>query len=238
MSPILADSSSWKKHSPDALIMPISGTIMPDMGIYTEQSKQQPPLNMADALYSRTQQSVLGLLFGQPDKSFYTNEIIKKSGGGSGAVQRELSRLVRSGLVTVERIGSQKHYQANPRAPIFTELCAIINKTVGLVDPLKAVLEPFLADIRLAFVYGSVAKGKDSASSDIDLMIISDSLTYADVFPALERVSTELGRAIQPTLYTWAELEKRIKSDNAFVKRVLAQPKIWIKGTEREFPSG
>lgn len=218
--------------------MPISGTIMPDMGMYKNQSEPNPPLTMADALYSRTQQSVLGLLFGQPDKSFYTNEIIKKSGGGSGAVQRELSRLVRSGLVTVEKIGSQKHYQADPRAPIFTELCAIINKTVGLVDPLKAVLEPFLAEIDIAFVYGSVAKGEDSASSDIDLMIISDSLTYADVFPALERVSVELGRAIQPTLYAWTELKRRIKSDNAFVKRVLAQPKIWIKGTESELPSG
>jgi len=214
------------------------GTIMPDMGIINNQSRLNPPLNMADALYSRTQQSVLGLLFGHPDKSFYTNEIIKKSGGGSGAVQRELSRLARSGLVTVERIGSQKHYQANPRAPIFPELCAIVNKTVGLVDPLTTVLEPFLADIRMAFVYGSVAKGEDSAASDIDLMIISDSLTYADVFPALERVSVELGRSVQPTLYSWAEMEKRIKSDNAFVNRVLAQPKIWIKGTESEFPAG
>jgi len=218
--------------------MPKMGTIMPAMGIKTSQSKQTQPLNMADALYSRTQQSVLGLLFGQPDKSFYTNEIIKKSGGGSGAVQRELSRLVRSGLVTVEKIGSQKHYQADPRAPIFPELCAIINKTVGLVDPLKAVLAPFLADIHMAFVYGSVAKGEDSASSDIDLMIISDSLTYADVFPALERISVDLGRAIQPTLYSQDELEKRIKSDNAFVKRVLTQPKIWITGTESELPSG
>jgi predicted nucleotidyltransferase len=211
---------------------------MPDMGIHKNPSELNLPLNMADALYSRTQQNVLGLLFGQPDKSFYTNEIIKKSGGGSGAVQRELSRLARSGLVTVERIGSQKHYQANPDAPIFSELCAIINKTVGLVDPLKKVLEPFLADMHMAFVYGSVAKGVDSASSDIDLMIISDSLTYADVFPALERVSAELGRAVQPTLYSRAELEKRIKSDNAFVKRVRAQPKLWIKGTESELPAG
>lgn len=218
--------------------MPISGTIMPDMGIIKDQSRLNQPLNMADALYSRTQQSVLGLLFGQPEKSFYTNEIIKKSGGGSGAVQRELSRLARSGLVTVERIGSQKHYQANPGAPIFSELCAIINKTVGLVDPLRAVLEPFLADIRLVFVYGSVAKGVDSAASDVDVMIISDSLTYADVFPAMERAAADLGRAVQPTVYSWAELETRIKSENAFVKRVLAQPKIWIKGTESEFPAG
>ncbi|MFO7553300.1 MAG: nucleotidyltransferase domain-containing protein, partial [Haliea sp.] len=190
------------------------------------------------ALFSRTQQSVLGLLFGQPGQSFYTNEIIKKSGGGSGAVQRELSRLMRSGLVTVTRIGSQKHYQANPDSPLFTELCSILTKTVALVEPLKAALEPFLPKIELAFVFGSVAKGEDTASSDIDLMIISDSLTYADVFPALEKASVGMGRAIQPSLYPREELCKRINTNNAFVTRVLAQPKIWVIGRESELPTG
>jgi predicted nucleotidyltransferase len=218
--------------------MPILGTIMPNVGTKPSKSKHIQPLTMADALFSRTQQSVLGLLFGQPGQSLYTNEIIKKSGGGSGAVQRELSRLVRSGLVTVERIGSQKHYRANPESPLFQELCSIMSKTVALVEPLKTALQPFLPNIELAFVYGSVAKGEDTASSDIDLMIISDSLTYADVFPALEKASVVTGRPIQPTLYPRDELAMRISTDNAFVKRVLAQPKIWIIGSESELPAG
>lgn len=221
-----------------SLKMPILGTIMPNMGTKLGNSKHTLSLTMADALFSRTQQSVLGLLFGQHGQSFYTNEIIKKSGGGSGAVQRELSRLVRSGLVTVERIGAQKHYQANPESPLFQELCSILSKTVALVEPLKTALDPFQPKINLAFVYGSVAKGEDTASSDIDLMIISDTLTYADVFPALEEASTGMGRAIQPTLYPQDELAMRINSENAFVKRVLAQPKIWVIGSEIELPTG
>lgn len=114
---------------------------MPILGTEASRFTKDQPLVMADALFSRTQQSVLGLLFGQPTQTFYTNEIIKKSGGGSGAVQRELSRLVRSDLVTVERIGSQKHYQANPESPLIKELCANLTKTVALIAPLKAALE-------------------------------------------------------------------------------------------------
>lgn len=82
----------------------------------------------ADALFSATQQRVLALLFGQHGRSFFTNELIGLVGAGSGAVQREVGRLVESGLVTVTRIGSQKHYQANPAAPIFDELRGIATK--------------------------------------------------------------------------------------------------------------
>ncbi len=211
---------------------------MPNMGTAPIRSEQGQPLSMVDALFSKTQQNVLALLFGQSSQSFYTNEIIRRSGGGSGAVQRELSRLVRSGLVTVKRIGSQNHYQANPEAPLFTELCSIINKTVALVEPLTTALKPFLTDIGLAFVYGSVAKKRDTASSDIDLMIISNGLTYADIFPALEAASDKLQRSIQPTIYSLDELTRRVDSDNSFIKRVLEQPKIWIIGKDSDLPFG
>jgi len=112
--------------------MPKLGTIIPNMSTMVIKSKQGQPLSMVDALFTRTQQNVLGLLFGQVEHSFFTNEIIRKSGSGSGGVQRELSRLVRSGLVTVKRIGSQNHYQANADAPLFDELCSIMSKTVAL----------------------------------------------------------------------------------------------------------
>jgi len=211
---------------------------MPDMGTINSKTKQGQPLSMVDALFSRTQQNVLALLYGQPGQSFYTNEIIKKTGGGSGAVQRELSRLLRSGLVTLQRIGSQNHYQANADGPLFAELCSIVNKTVALVEPLKAVFQPFSKNIVLAFVYGSVAKKSDTASSDIDLMIVSDHLTYADVFPALEQFSNKLHRSVQPTIYSFDELNNRIQSDNAFIKRVLELPKIWVIGNESDLPTG
>jgi len=188
--------------------------------------------SLVDALFSKTQQRVLGLLFGQPRRSFYSNELIQLAGGGSGAVQRELARLTQSGLVTTRAIGNQKHFQANVESPLFGELHGIVVKTIALAEPLREALKPVAAEIRAAFVYGSVAKREDTAASDIDLMLISDSLTYGDVFSLLEKSSERLGRTLNPTILSRKELARRAKSDNAFVKRVLSQPKIWMVGTE------
>jgi len=202
---------------------------MPKMGI--PSTKAKPASGLADALFSRTQQSVLGLLFGQPDRSFYATQIMAMVRAGSGAVQRELSRLETSGLVTVRRLGTQKHYQANPESPLFAELCSIAQKTIGIAEPLRRALEPLVLGIVAAFVYGSLAKRTDTALSDIDLMIVSDSLSYADVFAALEDVSRTLGRTVNPTVYTRREWNKRVKAQNAFVTRVMDQPKIWLFGS-------
>lgn len=197
-----------------------------------------PHTGLSGALFSNTQQRVLAFLFGQPERSFFATELIGLAGGGSGAVQRELKRLEESGLVTVTPLGNRKHYQANPQSPIFSELCGIVQKTVGLAEPLRAALAPFAKKISAAFVYGSIAKRSDTARSDIDLLILSATLEYADLFAALEHAATALGRTINPTIYTPAELAKRIKQKNAFVERVLAQPKIWLLGNENEFPAG
>lgn len=185
---------------------------------------------MADALFSGTQQRVLGLLFGQPARSYYATELITLAGIGSGAVQRELARLEQSALVTVRSVGNQKHYQANADAPLFCELCGIVQKTIGLADPLREALRPFESRIDAAFVYGSVAKGRDTAGSDVDVMLISDELTYGDVFAALEDVSARLSRPINPTILSKKELAKRVKADSAFVNRMLSQAKVWLFG--------
>lgn len=177
---------------------------------------------------------MLAYVFGQPERSFFATELIKLAGGGSGAVQRELARLADSGLVTVTRVGTQKHYQANPKSPIFAELCAIAQKTVGLAEPLREALAPLARRIDAAFVYGSVAKRQDTAKSDIDLMVVSDSLSYADLFAVLEDATNRLGRTVNPTVYSRPELNKRIRADNAFIKRVLAQPKLWVIGEEHD----
>jgi predicted nucleotidyltransferase len=188
--------------------------------------------SLADALFSGTQQRVLGLLFGQPERSFYANEVIALVNGGSGAVQRELARLAQSELVTVRLFGRQKHYQANPHSPIYAELCGIAQKTMGLAEPLRMALEPLSSRIRAAFVYGSVAKRQDTASSDIDVMIVSDDVTYAETFTMLETLSQALGRTVNPTIYTPAELAQRIKRGDSFFKRVAQQPKIWLIGDD------
>jgi predicted nucleotidyltransferase len=206
------------------------------MGMQMSDPKSGPrrPTSIADALFSKVQQRVLAVLFGSPGRSFYANEIIALAGSGTGAVQRELARLEGAGLVTVTRVGKQKHYQANADTPVFAELRALVLKTSGLADLLRAALAPLAGEIRAAFVYGSVAKNEDTATSDVDLMVISDRLTYADLFSVLEDVSGRLGRRVSPTVYTPAELTRRVRQGNAFLKRVLAQPKIWLIGGERD----
>lgn len=199
------------------------------MGI---SSTPNPTHGLADALFSGTRLRLLGLLFGQPSRSFYATELIDLAKSGSGAVQRELANLARSGLVTVKSVGNQKHYQANAASPIFHELCGIVRKTVGLADPLREALDPVAHRIIAAFVYGSVAKGSDTASSDIDLMLLSDELTYGEVFSALETVGNTFGRPVNPAILTRQEFGRRLAAQESFLIRVLQQPKTWIIGSE------
>ncbi|MBP7537984.1 MAG: nucleotidyltransferase domain-containing protein [Ottowia sp.] len=186
----------------------------------------------ADALFPAVRQRVLAVLFGSPDRSFYANELIALARSGTGAVQRELASLLAAGLVTVRDQGNQKHYQANAASPVFAELRGLVLKTVGLADVLRAALAPLGDQVAAAFVYGSVARQQDTAASDVDVLIVSDALGYAEVFGALEGAAQTLGRTINPTLYTRAELARRRAQDNAFVTRVLDQPRIWLMGDE------
>jgi predicted nucleotidyltransferase len=203
------------------------GNINPNMG-----SLPSTPLPIADALFPRVRQRVLGLLYGNPERSFFSNEVVSLAQSGTGAVQRELASLAGAGLLTVTTQGNQKHYQANTAAPVFEELRGLVLKTSGLVDLLRAALASMAGQIDVAFVYGSVAKRQDTPTSDVDLMLISDLLGYSDVFPALEEAGSRLGRKVNPTIYTPAELAKRIKQRNAFATRVLAQDKLWVIGNQ------
>ncbi len=211
------------------------GIFVPNMGMNVSPSGRRTGL--ASALFPGTKQRVLGLLFGQPARSFYASELIGLTGSGSGAVQRELASLAQSGLVNVRAIGKQKHYQANPDSPIFMELCGLVQKTVGLAEPLREALAPLAAQIKAAFVYGSVAQRKDTAASDIDLLILSDHVAYGDVFAALEPVAGRLGRTVNPTILTRPEFTRRSTAREAFLSRVLTQPKVWIIGDQGELPA-
>ncbi len=189
---------------------------------------------MSEALFPKVRQRVLAVLFGTPDRSFYANEVIALAQSGKGAVQRELADLSAAGLLTVSRQGNQKHYQANAAAPVFEELRGLVLKTMGLADVLRSALAPLAAQVDLAFVYGSVARQQDTAQSDVDVLVISSGLGYADIFGALEPAAATLRRKVNPTLYTPAEFNKRIKNGNAFVTRTLQQPKIWLMGNEEK----
>jgi predicted nucleotidyltransferase len=214
--------------------MPKQGLFLPTLGPRAK-SNHSRRRSLADALFTRTSQRVLGVLFGRPDRSFYAPEVIRTARTGSGAAQRELAKLENSGLVVGRRIGHQKHYQAN-ESLLFAELRSLVLKTVSLAEPLREALSPFSSAIRAAFVYGSVARAADGSGSDIDVMVIGDRLTYGEVSGALERVTRIVGRQVSPTVYTVAELSKRRREENVFVTRVLAQPKIWIIGSEHDLP--
>jgi predicted nucleotidyltransferase len=187
---------------------------------------------LANALFTKVQQRVLGVLFGNSGRSFYANEIIALAESGTGAVQRELTKLAAAGLVTVRRQGNQKHYQANSISPVYGELRGLVLKTFGLGDIVRAALAPLTPQIRAAFIFGSIAKVQDTADSDIDLLVVSDSLTYADIFSALEQASQDLGRTVNPTVYSLREFTRRVKEGKAFVARVMNQPKVWLIGDE------
>ncbi|MFT5226691.1 MAG: putative nucleotidyltransferase [Polaribacter sp.] len=189
------------------------------------------PLNtIGNALFTKTQQRVLTLLFRKPDKSFYTNEIVRLADMGRGTITRELAKLSSAGLLTVTRVGNQQHYQANNKCPIFRELTSIVRKTFGIVDVLANALSLIEQKIALAFVYGSIAKGEDTSTSDIDLMLVGKDLPYSDIIELLMPAEESLQRDINHTILSTEEFRTRVDEKRSFLMRVLEQPKLMIKG--------
>ena len=188
---------------------------------------------IGDALFTKTQQRVLALLYGKSEQSYYLNELVRLVGMGKGTVGRELEKLHNAGLVTVRRQGNQNHYQANPDNPIFNELKGIIHKTFGVVDILKIGLAPLMPEIELAFIYGSIAKGSENAGSDIDVMLVGDDLSYSGVMGLLDSAEEQLGRKINPTILMVKEFQQRLNSEQSFLKQVLKSPKLWLKKDKR-----
>ncbi len=205
--------------------IPKLGIIIPNMGTNRRSG-------IADALFTRVQQRVLALLFGQPNRSFQSAELIRLAKSGTGAVHRQIGRLADAGLVTVTRSGNQKHYQARRDSPVFAELHGLVIKTVAVVEPLRRALAPRAPAIRAAFVYGSVASGTDRADSDIDLMVLSDRLRHADLYESLQAVEPELARSVNPTLLTPDEWRAKRQTAGSFAARVAAGPHLLVIGSE------
>jgi len=191
---------------------------------------------IGDVLFSKTQQAVLRLLYGQPGRTFYAKELIGLAKMGSGSVQRELERLTAAGLIMVRSIGNQRHYQANPRAPIFDELRGIVFKTFGVADHLRAALAPLAGRIQAAFIYGSVARGTDAARSDIDVMILAEDISFPEVLTALSLAEQDVGRPVNPAVYGIAEWRRKLEDKGGFLQRVMKLPRIFLIGTDDDLP--
>ena len=181
-------------------------------------------MSIASALFTDSQAKVYAWLFGQPERSYHLSELRRLSGLGSASLQREVNRLVDAGLVTSERVGNLRCFQANPASPVQAELVALTRKTLGAVPLLRQALAPLAAQLHTAYIYGSVARQTDTAHSDIDLMLVGTDIGLADVLPLLLPLEPSLGRKINPNLYTPEQYAKRLQEPDSFIQRVLAQP--------------
>jgi len=188
---------------------------------------------LCSGLFGKTRQAVLALLYGRADSSFYTKQILDAVKIGRGTVQRELKNLTDAGIIIREVQGRQVYYRANARCPIFDELKSIVRKTFGVADVIRQSLATNADKIRVAFIFGSVAKSTDDRRSDIDLMVVGK-ISFGDVVSLLTPAEQKLAREVNLVVYPIAEFKKKVKEDHHFVRTVLEDEKIFVIGDEDE----
>lgn len=187
--------------------------------------------DIGTSLFGKGRRNILGLLFTRPGEPMYLREIIAAVGGGQGQVQRELENLLRAGLIRREKRANQVYYSPNPEAPIYEELKAIAFKTFGVADILRQLLQPLAGRLAVAFIYGSVARGEDTAKSDIDLLIVGD-IKFSDAVLALSSAEERLRRQVNPNVYSKAQLRAKLKERGSFINRVMGEPKLFLIGND------
>jgi predicted nucleotidyltransferase len=185
------------------------------------------------ALFSKTRSAVLGLLFGRSDERFHLRAIVRAAGAGMGSVQRELKTLEAAGLVERIAEGRQVYYRANARSPVFGELRALVAKTVGMGSVIRMALEPLAQRIRVAFIYGSGARGELTAGSDVDVLVIG-SVAFGDVVEALHETQARLGREVNPSVFAPGEWAQRLQRGEHLTSALMRGEKLFVIGDERE----
>lgn len=203
------------------------GTIVPIMGTVIKRN------DTLSGLFGKTRRSILACLLSRDQETFYVRQIVRLAGIGQGTVQRELGHLAGMGLLLQHRRGNQVFYQANPQCPVFKELKTLIAKTSGIGDTIKAVLIPIQKQLRIAFIYGSIASGQDQSESDVDIILVGKTPSLK-VIGLLRPLQEPLGREINSTVYTPDEFKKKISEGHPFLKRVLNAPKILLIGNEND----
>lgn len=188
---------------------------------------------LSKVLFGQGRRSILALLYGHTDERFYLREIARRAGTGIGATQSELRQLTDAGLIHRVRRGHQVYYQANRENPIFAELKSILAKTSGIRDVLNEGLAPLADRVKLAFVYGSIARGEETESSDVDLMVVGK-VSFAEVVSTLSDIESKLGREVNPTVYGPREFREKLAAKNHFLSTVAKEKKLFVIGDERE----
>jgi predicted nucleotidyltransferase len=188
---------------------------------------------ISQVLFGQTRTAILSLLYGHGDESFYLRQLVRETGAGNGAVQREVKQLSDAGLIVRKTVGNLVFYQANRKSPVFSELRGLLLKTAGVRDVLREALAPLKNRIEVAFVYGSIAAQKDWVESDVDLMIVGDA-TFDEVVPRLSDAQKRLRREINPTIYPVREFRAKVASGNHFLTSVLQSKKLFVFGNEND----
>ncbi len=196
-------------------------------------STSSPTYTVGTALFGKTQRALLALFFVRPGQSFYLRQIVRTAGIGQGAAQRELARWVEAGLLVRMQRGNQVYYQANTVSPVFAELKGLAVKTAGVADVLQKALAGLAGRITVAFVHGSVAQGTEQADSDMDVVVVGTA-AFSEVAAALHDAHDWIGREVNPTVYSKREFRKKMLSGHHFLTAVVAAPKLFLIGGERE----
>jgi predicted nucleotidyltransferase len=189
--------------------------------------------NLSAALFGQTRRAILALLYGHPDEAYYLRQLARSGGLGLGGVQREVRRLAEAGILRRTVRGHQVYYQANPDCPVFAELKGLMVKTAGAVDVLREALAPLGGRIKVAFIYGSVARLQQRNASDVDLMVVG-AVSFGEVVGALSAAQELIHREISPTVYSPAEFRSKLKARHHFLSSVLRNEKVFVIGDAHE----
>jgi predicted nucleotidyltransferase len=183
-------------------------------------------------LFGPARGAVLSLLLSNPDESLHLREIVRRTGLGHGAIQRELGLLVAAGILERRPSGRQVYFQANRGCPIFPELQGLVIKTTGVAGVLRDALRD-VRGIRLAFIYGSFARGQQRHQSDVDVMVIGN-VGLSRIVAALRPARQRLAREINPSVYPAAEFSRKLRAGHHFVSTVMRERKVMLIGNEHE----
>lgn len=188
---------------------------------------------LASLLFGGYRRRVLGLLLLHPDETYHVREIARMTDTAAGTLHKELARLAQGGLLSRERIGNQLRYTANRQCPVFEELASILRKTSGLADIVLDSLAGYGKRIKVALIFGSVARGEERAGSDVDVLIIG-SIGFADAVKALHSTQEKIGRELNPVVMSPDEFRRKQEAGDGFVREIIAKEKIFLIGDEDE----
>lgn len=186
---------------------------------------------LTDLLFGSYRKKVLSWLLLHPDQDYHVRELARLTGTAAGTLHKELARLAAAGLLLRKQQGNQVRYQANRQCPVFPELAGLLRKTTGAAELLSQKLAHLNPEVALLF--GSVAAGSETVHSDLDVLVVTER-GFADVVRALHPAQAELGREINPVVYSPQDLRQMLRDQDPFVLNVLAGPRIFLIGSEHD----